>query len=97
MSTAHLERGFRRALAAAGLEHEELAFLHRELDVLHVAVMRFQARRRCATSSAKASGITSSIDGRLLLAASRARLVIDCGVRMPATTSSPCALIRNSP
>ena len=37
-----LERGFRRALAGPGLEHEELAFLHREFHVLHVAVMLFQ-------------------------------------------------------
>jgi hypothetical protein len=28
---------------------------------------------------------------------SRAARVSDCGVRMPATTSSPWALIRNSP
>src|SRR3546814_11444599 len=27
---------------APGLEHPELALLHRELDVLHVAIMRFQ-------------------------------------------------------
>ena len=37
-----LERGFRSALAGAGLEHEELAFLHREFDVLHVAVVMFE-------------------------------------------------------
>ena len=40
-----LERGLRRALACAGLEHEELAFLHREFHVLHIAVMRFQRLR----------------------------------------------------
>ena len=27
----------------------------------------------------------------------RAASLISCGVRMPATTSSPCALMRNSP
>ena len=32
-----LERGLGRALARAGLQHEELAFLHGELDVLEVA------------------------------------------------------------
>ncbi len=37
-----LERRRGGALAGAGLEHEELALLHRELDVLHVAVMRFE-------------------------------------------------------
>src|SRR5665213_904041 len=36
------QRRFRRALAAARLEHEELALLHREFHVLHVAVMRFE-------------------------------------------------------
>ena len=40
-----LERGLRRALARAGLQHEELAFLHREFHVLHIAVMRFQRLR----------------------------------------------------
>ena len=39
-----LQRGLRRALAGARLEHEELAFLHREFDVLHVAVMGFELR-----------------------------------------------------
>ena len=37
-----LERGLRRALARAGLQHEQLAFLHGELDVLDVAEMRFE-------------------------------------------------------
>ena len=37
-----LERRRRRALAGARLQHVELALLHRELDVLHVAVMRFE-------------------------------------------------------
>jgi hypothetical protein len=38
-----------------------------------------------------------SIDGLSELAAARALSVISCGVRMPATTSSPWALMRNSP
>ena len=38
------QRGFRRALAAAGLQHPQLALLDRELHVLHVAVMLFQQR-----------------------------------------------------
>ena len=37
-----LQRGLRRALARAGLQHEELAFLHGELDVLDVAEMGFE-------------------------------------------------------
>ncbi len=39
------ERGFRRALAAARLEHEEFPLLHRELDVLHVAVVSLEHAR----------------------------------------------------
>jgi hypothetical protein len=38
-----------------------------------------------------------SSDGRSEPASMRAASVIDCGVRMPATTSSPWALTRNSP
>ncbi len=41
-----LERGLRRALARAGLQHEQLAVLHGELDVLDVVEMRFE---RCAS------------------------------------------------
>ncbi len=37
-----LEGGLGRALARAGLQHEQLAFLHGELDVLEVAEMRFE-------------------------------------------------------
>ncbi len=38
------QRGFRRALAAAGLQHPQLALLDRELHVLHVAVVLFEQR-----------------------------------------------------
>ena len=38
-----LQGGGRRALAAAGLEHVELAALNGELQVLHVAVVALQA------------------------------------------------------
>ncbi|MOA47140.1 hypothetical protein D3C78_1697470 [compost metagenome] len=41
--------------------------------------------------------MASSIEGAVSPISSRPALVRDCGVRMPATTSSPCALIRNSP
>src|SRR6185437_325325 len=37
-----LQRRFAGALAAPGLEHEELAFLHREFEVLHVAIMALE-------------------------------------------------------
>ncbi len=40
----HAQRRFRRALAAARLQHVERSVLDRELHVLHVAVMRFQPR-----------------------------------------------------
>ena len=42
MSTAILHRGARGALAVARLQHPELAALDRELDVLHVAVVRLE-------------------------------------------------------
>ena len=38
------QRSFRRALAAAGLQHPQLALLDRELHVLHVAVVLFEQR-----------------------------------------------------
>src|SRR3546814_12412959 len=37
-----LQRRLCRTLARAGLEHPELALLHGEFDVLHIAIMRFQ-------------------------------------------------------
>src|ERR687889_516898 len=37
-----LERGFGGALPVARLQHVELVLLHRELDVLHVAVVPLQ-------------------------------------------------------
>jgi hypothetical protein len=43
------------------------------------------------------SGIDSSIEAALGAGFLRAASVRYCGVRMPATTSSPCALIRYSP
>ena len=48
-------------------------------------------------NSLNAAGIAFSIDGLSEPDSLRAASVISCGVRMPATTSSPCALIRNSP
>ena len=38
----HLERRPGSTLAGAGLEHPQLALLHREFDVLHVAIMAFE-------------------------------------------------------
>ena len=42
-------------------------------------------------------GMTSSIAGRVELFACLPAIVRCCGVRIPATTSSPCALTRYSP
>jgi len=48
-------------------------------------------------SSAKAAGIACSSEGLSEPASWRAISVISWGVRMPATTSSPWALMSNSP
>ena len=48
-------------------------------------------------NSLKTFGITSSIDFSLALASSFAFLVMYLGVLLPATTSSPWALIKYSP
>src|SRR6266511_313912 len=46
-------------------------------------------------SSLIAAGIAFSVDGVAAPTSLRASAVISCGVRMPATMSSPWALIRN--
>jgi hypothetical protein len=91
-----LQRRLGGALAVAGLQHPELAALDGELDVLHVAVVRSsvvadrdEARRRPPASPFPATACRSRGDARAS--------VMSCGVRMPATTSSPWALTRNSP
>ena len=92
-----LERRLRGALAGAGLQHVELALLHRELDVLHVAVMLFErvAHLEQLARTPPASPLPSPAAAELL--AFLPAIVRCCGVRMPATTSSPCALTRYSP
>ena len=42
-----LERRLGGALAGAGLQHPQPALLDRELEILHVAVVLLEARRRC--------------------------------------------------
>jgi hypothetical protein len=79
-----LDGGGAGALAGAGLEHEERAALDRELDVLHLLVVlleRCLIFRSCWWTFLFQAGISST----------------GLGVRMPATTSSPWALMRNSP
>ena len=84
-SRAILTRGGRRALAGAGLQQVQRAALDRELDVLHVAVVALEQVHRLGQlrEARRACSSSSSASG--------------CGVRMPATTSSPWALSRYSP
>ena len=85
----HVDRDAHRrragALAVAGLQHVKLAVFDGELEILHVLVMLFEVRGDLAKLRDRLRGITFS------------RSAIGCGVRMPATTSSPCAFTRNSP
>ena len=79
-----VHRGRRRPLAGAGLEHVQLALLDCELKVLHVLVAAFEQvldRQQLAPAFLLHSPMRSQ----------------GMGVRMPATTSSPWALTRNSP
>ena len=78
-------RGQAGALAGAGLQHVEPAALDGELDVLHVAVVALQLARAPPRAAGRCSGQRA------------ASSAIFCGVRMPATTSSPWAFTRNSP
>ena len=73
------------AFTIAGLKHVELLFLNGELEILHVFVMLFEI-----------GGDLFQLRVRLPAEACSS-CEIGSGVRMPATTSSPCAFIRNSP
>ena len=91
------KRRLRRALARPRLQHPELAVLDGELDVLHVAVVRLERgeHRRELAEELRHQRLERRVYPRP--DSVRARSVSGCGVRMPATTSSPCALSRNSP
>ena len=80
-----LDRGLGAALRAARLQHEELAALDGELEILHVAIVALEPLGDLVELLHRPA------------AAARARSAIFSGVRMPATTSSPCALVRYSP
>jgi hypothetical protein len=84
MSTGDLHRRRAGALAVARLQHEQLAALDGELDVLHVLVVLLELGLDLRAAPCNL-GFHFGIS------------LMGCGVRMPATTSSPCALIRNSP
>ena len=79
------ERRCRGPLPGARLQEVERPLLDRELDVLQVAVVRLEPRRACRRAASNASGMRSRMRS------------IGSGVRIPATTSSPCAFERNSP
>ena len=96
MSTAIFSAAGAVRLPDAGLQHEQLAALDGELDVLHVAVVPLEPLEH-VDSSAKECGSASSIGWPSEPLPSAMPRVKGCGVRMPATTSSPWALIRNSP
>jgi len=72
------------AFAVAGLEHEHFAVLDGELEVLDILEVRFEGLANVANSW-KAAGMAFW------------SLATGSGVRTPATTSSPWALMRNSP
>ncbi len=79
-----LDRGRRRPLRGARLQEVELPLLDGELDVLHVAVVALERAHRLEELVVRLRQPSrSSASG--------------CGVRVPATTSSPCALTRYSP
>ena len=80
-----LQRGGRGPLRGARLEEIEPVVLDRELDVLRVAVVLLEFLHRLQQLRVR---------GRQHAAASP---TTGSGVRMPATTSSPCAFARNSP
>ena len=76
--------GRRGALAGPRLEHVQPAALDRELEILHVAVVALEPAGDL---------LELAVD----LGHPIAHVVIASGVRMPATTSSPWALVRYSP
>ena len=79
-STAILTAAAPVRLRVARLQHVQLAALDRELDVLHVLVVLLER--------------VGDLDELLVdaRASARSSSAIGSGVRMPATTSSPCAL-----
>ena len=79
------ERGPRRPLPRPGLEQEERPLLDGELDVLHLAVVLLEPLERRDEAVRRRPGAAPRMCS------------IGSGVRMPATTSSPWALTRNSP
>ena len=83
-STAIFSAAASGTLAVTGLEHEQLAALDGVLHVLHVAVVVLQGLGDGHELIVNLGHLLMQLGDRL-------------GVRMPATTSSPCALMRYSP
>ena len=97
MSTAIFNAAWAVRLPVRVCSMKSLPFCDRELDVLHVAVVRLElpADRRQLGEDLR----HHLFHGRRVepFAVFARRPVRCCGVRMPATTSSPWALTRNSP
>ena len=85
MSRRDAHGGGGGALAGPRLQEIELPALDGELDVLHVAEVPLEPVLRLEQLRVGAR------------AGDRAISSMSSGVRIPATTSSPCALTRNSP
>ena len=84
MSQANLTAAMARAFAVAGLQHKNFAILNGEFEILHILEMRLEdVSDRSNSTSALGKCFFKSATGS--------------GVRTPPTTSSPWALIRNSP
>ena len=102
----HLQGGEAGALADTALQHPQLAFLDGELDVLHILevllevetdVVQLLVHFRHSSSSLYTSGIAVSREARFLFFSLLVASFRGFGVRIPATTSSPWALISHSP
>ena len=94
MSTAMRTAARAVRFAVAALEHVELAVLDGELEILHVAEVLLERRRDAVELAVRVGHLRLE---RLVGLVAAARGGSACGVRMPATTSSPCALGSHSP
>ena len=92
----HADCGRAVAFSDAALEHEERALFDGELDVLHVAVVFFEAFLDIEEFLVDLRHGLFERDVVFVVLAPGVSL-IGAGVRMPATTSSPWALMRYSP
>ena len=89
------ERSLSCTFAASGLQHIQLMLFDCEFDPAypHNGVQAFREPHPAGQTPLA----FSSNEASLVPPARRAALVSGSGVRIPATTSSPCALTKNSP